>query len=89
MSQTLLNGVIKDTIVVAAKLSAPILIIVLVVGLVISILQATTQIQEQTLTFVPKLIAAAVVGIFLGSWMLQTLMSFTTRIFELITQITT
>ncbi|MBW6408547.1 flagellar biosynthesis protein FliQ [Clostridium weizhouense] len=89
MSQTLLNGVIKDTIVVAAKLSAPILIVVLVVGLVISILQATTQIQEQTLTFVPKLIAAAIVGIFLGSWMLQTLMSFTTRIFELITQITT
>ncbi|GAA0078721.1 flagellar biosynthesis protein FliQ [Clostridium sp. CTA-5] len=89
MSQTLLNGVIKDTIIVAAKLSAPILIVVLVVGLVISILQATTQIQEQTLTFVPKLIAAAVIGIFLGSWMLQTLMSFTTRIFELITQITT
>lgn len=89
MSETLLNGIIKDTIIVAIKLSAPILLIVLVVGLVISILQATTQIQEQTLTFVPKLIAAAVVGIFLGSWMLQTLMSFTTRIFELITKVTT
>jgi flagellar biosynthetic protein FliQ len=89
MTQTMLNSVVKDTIVTAAKVSAPILIIVLVLGLAISILQATTQIQEQTLTFVPKLIATAVVGIFLGSWMLQTIMSFTTRIFDLISKITT
>ena len=89
MTQTMLNAVVKDTIITAAKVSAPILIIVLVLGLVISILQATTQIQEQTLTFVPKLIATAVVGIFLGSWMLQTIMSFTTRIFDLISKITT
>ena len=89
MTQTMLNAVVKDTIITAAKVSAPILIIVLVLGLFISILQATTQIQEQTLTFVPKLIATAVVGIFLGSWMLQTIMSFTTRIFDLISKITT
>lgn len=89
MTQTMLNAVIKDTIVTAAKVSAPILIVVLVLGLIISIFQATTQIQEQTLTFVPKLIAAAVVGIFLGSWMLQTIMSFTNRIFELITKVVT
>jgi len=89
MTQTMLNAVVKDTIVTAAEVSAPILIVVLVLGLAISILQATTQIQEQTLTFVPKLIAAAVVGIFLGSWMLQTIMSFTTRIFDLISKITT
>lgn len=89
MTQVMLNEVVKDTIITAAKVSAPILIVVLVLGLVISILQATTQIQEQTLTFVPKLIAAAVVGIFLGSWMLQTIMSFTTKIFDLISKITT
>ncbi|MCE5220743.1 MAG: flagellar biosynthesis protein FliQ [Clostridium sp.] len=89
MTQTMLNAVVKDTIITAAKVSAPILIIVLVLGLIISILQATTQIQEQTLTFVPKLIATAVVGIFLGSWMLETIMSFTTRIFDLISKITT
>ncbi|MCS6130998.1 flagellar biosynthetic protein FliQ [Clostridium botulinum] len=88
MSQALLNGVVKDTIIVAVKLAAPILLVVLIVGLLISIIQATTQIQEQTLTFVPKLIAGAIIGIFLGSWMLQTLMSFTTRIFELITKVT-
>ena len=89
MSQALLNQVIKDGIVTAAKISAPILVTMLVVGLLISIIQATTQIQEQTLTFLPKVLAAAAVGIFLGSWMLQTIVSYTTRIFEIITKITT
>ena len=89
MTQIMLNSIVKDTIITAAKVSAPILITVLVLGLIISIFQATTQIQEQTLTFVPKLIGTAVVGIFLGSWMLQTIMSFTTRIFDLISKITT
>ena len=89
MTQTMLTAIVKDTIITAAKVSAPILIIVLVLGLIISIFQATTQIQEQTLTFVPKLIATALVGIFLGSWMLQTIISFTTRIFDLISKITT
>jgi flagellar biosynthetic protein FliQ len=89
MTQTMLNAVVKDTIITAAKVSAPILITVLLLGLLISIFQATTQIQEQTLTFVPKLIATAVVGIFLGSWMLQTIVSFTNRIFDMISKITT
>ena len=89
MSQILLSEVIKDAILTAAKVAAPILITMLVVGLIISIIQATTQIQEQTLTFLPKILAAAIVGIFLGSWMLQTIMSFTNRIFEIITRITT
>jgi flagellar biosynthetic protein FliQ len=89
MTQTMLNAVVKDTIITAAKVSAPILLVVLVLGLIISIIQATTQIQEQTLTFVPKLIAAAIVGIFLGSWMLETIMSFTNRIFDLISRVVT
>ena len=89
MTQIMLNAVVKDTIITAAKVSAPILIVILFLGIILSIIQATTQIQEQTVTFVPKLIAAAVVGIFLGSWMLETIMSFTTRIFDLITKITT
>ncbi len=89
MTQTMLNAVVKDTLVTAAKVSAPILLAVLVLGVVISVLQASTQIQESTLSFVPKLIGAAVVGIFLGPWMLQTLLSFTNRIFELISKVVT
>ena len=60
---------------------------VLVLGLIISIIQATTQIQEQTLTFVPKLIATAIVGLMLGNWMLHTVVSFTNRIFDMISRI--
>ena len=75
MSEIMLNGVVKDTIVTAIKVGAPILIVVLVLGLIISIIQATTQIQEQTLTFVPKLIATAIVGLMLGNWMLHTVVS--------------
>lgn len=87
MTETLLNSVVKDSIMTALKISLPILIVVLLLGLIISILQATTQVQEQTLTFVPKLIATAFVGIFLGSWMLHTMMSFTKRIFDLVSKI--
>ena len=89
MSQVMLNSVVKDTIITAMKIGAPILIVVLVLGLFIRIIQATTQIQEQTLTFVPKLIATAAVGLLLGSWMLETLMSYTNRIFDIISRITT
>lgn len=89
MSQLMLNNVVRDTIVTAIKIGAPILIVVLILGLAISILQATTQIQEQTLTFVPKLIATAIVGLVLGNWMLETVVSYTKRIFELISKITT
>ena len=83
----MLNSVVKDTMVTAIKVGAPILVVVLVLGLIISIIQATTQIQEQTLTFVPKLIATAAVGLILGSWMLNTVMSFTMRIFDMISKI--
>lgn len=88
MTQALLNTVIKDSMITAAKVSGPILITMLVVGLIISLIQATTQIQEQTLTFLPKIFVAACVGILLGSWMLEAMTSYTTRIFEIITKIT-
>ena len=87
MSENMLMGIIKDAIYTGLLVSAPILIVSIVIGLLISIFQATTQIQEQTLTFVPKLIAIALVGLATGSWMLHTIVSFTTRIFEQIAHI--
>lgn len=89
MTETLINSVIKDGVSTALTISAPILLTAIVVGLIISIIQATTQIQEQTLTFVPKLLAVAFVGIVTGSWMLKNLTGFTERIFELIIKIST
>lgn len=87
MSESLVIGIIKDGVVTGLEVAAPILVVAMVLGLIISILQATTQIQEQTLTFVPKLIGVAILGIFLGSWMLHTVMNFTERIFEMIAKI--
>lgn len=87
MSENMIMGVMKDAISTGLLVSAPILISAIIVGLFISILQATTQIQEQTLTFVPKLVAVALVGLFTGNWMLHQLVEFTNRIFVLIANI--
>ncbi|AEN87934.1 flagellar biosynthetic protein FliQ [Priestia megaterium] len=62
--------------------SGPLLLLALVVGLVISIFQATTQIQEQTLAFVPKIVAVLVGIVFFGPWMLSKMISFTYEIFS-------
>jgi flagellar biosynthetic protein FliQ len=70
--------------VMAVKLGGPILIISMVVGIAISILQAATQIHEQTLTFVPKLIVIGVLLVVMGDSMLKSLQEFTQQIFLLI-----
>lgn len=88
MSEDMVIGILKDGISTGIIVSAPILIASLLVGLIISIFQATTQIQEQTLTFVPKLIVVAVIGLIMGKFMSQTMMGFTERIFEIIANIT-
>ena len=68
-------------------LSAPVLIISMAVGLIISIFQATTSIQEQTISFVPKMAAIMLVLVFLGPWMLSTLSSYTVGLFNMIPEI--
>lgn len=76
--------IMADTLMTALKLSAPVLVASVLVGLVIAILQAATQVHEQTLTFVPKLVAIGVILIILGPWMIQTMNDFTIRLFEFI-----
>ena len=76
--------VLRDAFLVMLKISSPILIIALVIGLLISIFQATTQIQEQTLSFVPKLLAIAITLLVLGNFMINTLVGFTEKIFQII-----
>ncbi|HAZ06283.1 MAG TPA: flagellar biosynthetic protein FliQ [Acetobacterium sp.] len=66
------------------KVAGPILLISMLVGLIISIIQAATSINEQTMTFVPKLIITALLMIIAGGWMLQQMMDLVFRIFELI-----
>lgn len=84
MSVSQIMEVVHAAILTAIKVSAPVLLISMVVGLVISILQAATQIHEQTMTFVPKLIAIAVVLLLLGAWMMETMNDFAKYIFGMI-----
>ncbi|CAN5394089.1 flagellar biosynthesis protein FliQ [soil metagenome] len=70
-----------SSLILAAKLSAPVLVTALVVGFIVSLLQSVTQIQEVTLSFVPKAIAAAVALLVAGHWMITTLVSFTHELF--------
>jgi flagellar biosynthesis protein FliQ len=70
----------SDMLWTAIKLGAPLIGITMLVGLLVSVLQVVTQIQESSLTFVPKLIAAAAVLLIFGNWMLATLGAFATRL---------
>ncbi|MDR1390270.1 MAG: flagellar biosynthesis protein FliQ [Treponema sp.] len=82
MATTLL----REGILQVLYLAAPMLLTALLVGLVVAILQATTSIQEQTLTFVPKVIAILLILGFLGGWMFSSLSGYTIRLFQMIPQ---
>ena len=72
------------TMMVAAKVAGPILIVSLAIGLGISLIQSVTQIQEVTLTFVPKLAGVALVIVMAGNWMLGQLTAFTRQLYDMI-----
>ncbi len=71
----------RHAILIALQLSMPILVLSLVVGVIISLFQAVTQIQEQTLTFVPKIIVLVLALVGLGPWMLHTMVGYTAGLF--------
>ncbi|MDK9710572.1 flagellar biosynthesis protein FliQ [Acidaminobacter sp.] len=87
MSESVVLDVFNEALMTMLKVSLPVLLIALVVGLIISVLQATTQIQEQTLSFVPKMIAVFVGLIIFGSYMLNLLLSFTQKVILMIAEI--
>jgi len=74
-------------LIVAAKLGAPMLITALVVGFAISIFQSITQIQEVTLSFVPKAVAVSIALVITGQWMIAEMITFTESLFTLIPQL--
>ena len=82
MNATDVLEVVRESIIVTLKIGGPIMIISLVVGLVISLFQALTQIQEATLTFVPKLIVVGLSLVIFGAMILGLLSDFTVSIFE-------
>lgn len=88
MTDTFIISVGRDAVWTTMTVAAPVLGVGLLVGLLISVFQATTQIHEQTLTFIPKIVAVAVTMAIFGPWMLHTLMSFATKILANLNQFT-
>jgi len=85
-SQSVLT-LVQQALFVTALVAAPLLLTALVVGLVVSIFQAATQINEMTLSFIPKLLAMFAVLVFAGPWMLATLVDYVQRLFASIPQL--
>ena len=82
MSEDQVISICVSAMELAMKVSAPLLLVALGVGLIVSVFQAVTQIQEQTLAFIPKIIAIAAVLVILGPWMLGQILTYTTNLYE-------
>lgn len=87
MTDSSITSIGVQSILLAAKLCAPVLGVALAIGLFVGLIQSATQIQEQTLAFVPKLAGVAIVLIITGNWMLSQLISFTHSLFNMIPQL--
>lgn len=84
MTNGQVSDVMYEAFVLCVKIGGPVLVLSMLVGVLISIIQAATQIHEQTITFVPKLLVIGIILVFTGNWMLQQLQDFATYIFGLI-----
>lgn len=82
MSSAEVIDIAREALWLIIKCSAPLLIVSLIVGLVISIFQTVTSIQEQTLTFVPKILSIFITLILCGGWIIDNIVTFMTRLFE-------
>lgn len=82
MSDAMVLDIAREALMVSAKVAGPILAVALVVGTVISLLQAITQVQEMTLTFVPKVLGIGFVLMVAGGWMLNELVEFTQGLYD-------
>ena len=82
MSHQLVVDLARNAIMLALLVAGPMLVVALGVGLIISVIQAVTQIQEQTLAFVPKLVAVAATFLLALPWTLQLLIKYTTELFR-------
>ncbi|MBE6840381.1 MAG: flagellar biosynthesis protein FliQ [Ruminococcus sp.] len=82
MSQGDVLSILREFFFVALKIAGPLLVVSMVLGIIVAIFQAATQIHEQTLTFVPKLLAVALLLLLLGSWMMTLMDDFFNMIFD-------
>ncbi|RYG73860.1 flagellar biosynthesis protein FliQ [Lentibacillus lipolyticus] len=88
MNSEFVLSIAERGVYIILLISGPILLLALAVGLLVSIFQATTQIQEQTLAFIPKIIAVLVGIVFFGPWMLTQMVEFTVDLYQNLNQFT-
>jgi flagellar biosynthesis protein FliQ len=84
MDQDTVINLASQAMSLAFKVAGPLLLVAMVVGLLVSIFQAVTQIQEQSLTLIPKIAAIAAITVLLGPWMLDQLVVYTTNLYSAI-----
>ena len=84
MDTTMVSDLLREAVSVAIKLGAPMLLLSMLVGVLVAIFQAVTQIHEQTISFILKLIVVVAVLLLGGNWMLSTLQDYTHQIFTLV-----
>lgn len=82
MTIDLAVDLVRESLMLMMTLSAPVLLAALAIGLAVSLLQAVTQVQEQTLTFVPKILVMVAVAVLTAPWMLEMIMDFSRRMFS-------
>ena len=87
MTESFVLTFFQEAITMAVILVGPALIASLIVGSIISLIQSATQIQEATLTFIPKIIVVGLVIAFLGSWMLEKVVAYTARVFSMLPEL--
>ena len=87
MNEDLAIHLAVEALIVTLKVSAPFLLAGLVVGLLVSVFQAATQIQEQTLSFIPKIVATGVVAVIAGPWALDVLVAYAHELFSSIPEL--
>lgn len=87
MDQGMVLDIARQGMIVGFLVTLPVLAVALFIGMAISVFQALTQVQEMTLTFVPKLIGAGLVVVAMGGWMLSTLVNFTLLCFEQVARV--
>ncbi len=89
MNESTIMDLAKQGIAVSLMITMPILAVALFTGLIVSVFQAVTQIQEMTLTYLPKLLGTGLIIVLMGAWMLDTLVKFTVMCFDLAARIGT
>ncbi|HNX59095.1 MAG TPA: flagellar biosynthesis protein FliQ [Spirochaetota bacterium] len=87
MTDAMVIQLLREAVMITLIISAPIMAVGMIVGLVVSIFQTTTSIQEQTLTFVPKIVAICAASIFFAAWMIHMMVNYTRNLFMMISKL--